>query len=105
VPLDEQKYILHDGPPTQTATSTLNGFEQILKISSSSQNSWQADSQYVPWDCQAPVEHEVEKSLGSRRWISVVEIRQRCRYAAQLSGFSEKSLSVWACLEWKSLSP
>jgi len=56
------------------------------------------DSQYVPaglpW---APVEHEVEKGLGSKKsGFSVVEIRQRCRdYALSLSGSSEKSLSVW----------
>jgi isoleucyl-tRNA synthetase len=83
------KYILHDGPPYANGNIHLGtALNKILKdfiVKSKFMGGF--DSHYVPgWDCHGlPVEHEVEKSLGSKkRELSVVEIRKRCReYAAR----------------------
>ena len=83
------RYILHDGPPYANGHIHLGtALNKILKdfiVKSKFMAGF--DSRYVPgWDCHGlPVEHEVEKSLGSKKGeLSIVEIRKRCReYAAR----------------------
>ena len=83
------KYILHDGPPYANGNIHIGtALNKILKdFIVKSKYMMGFDSYYVPgWDCHGlPVEHEVEKSLGSKKGeLSVVEIRRRCRdYAAK----------------------
>jgi isoleucyl-tRNA synthetase len=101
------KYILHDGPPYANGNIHIGtALNKILKdfiVKSKSMAGF--DSYYVPgWDCHGlPVEHEVEKSLGSKKGeLSVVEIRRRCRdYAAKFVGIQReefKRLGVFG--EW-----
>jgi isoleucyl-tRNA synthetase len=78
------KYILHDGPPYANGHIHLGtALNKVLKdfvVKSKFMGGF--DSRYVPgWDCHGlPVEHEVEKSLGSKKAeLSIVEIRRRCR--------------------------
>ena len=56
------------------------------------------DSHYVPgWDCHGlPVEHEVEKSLGSKKGeLSLVEIRRGAEITRpNLWGFRERNSSA-----------
>ena len=103
-----QKYILHDGPPYANGNIHIGtALNKILKdfiIKSKYMAGF--DSHYVPgWDCHGlPVEHEVEKSLGSKKGeLSVVEIRRRCRdYAAKFIGIQReefKRLGVFG--EWE----
>jgi isoleucyl-tRNA synthetase len=83
------RYILHDGPPYANGHihigTALNKILKDFVVKSKSMTGF--DGQYVPgWDCHGlPVEHEVEKSLGSKKGaLSVVDIRRRCRdYAAK----------------------
>jgi isoleucyl-tRNA synthetase len=90
------KYILHDGPPYANGHIHIGtALNKILKdfiVKSKFMTGF--DSPYVPgWDCHGlPVEHEVEKSLGSKKGgLSIVEIRRRCRdYAAQFVGIQRK---------------
>ena len=90
------KYILHDGPPYANGNIHIGtALNKILKdfiVKSKFMASY--DSQYVPgWDCHGlPVEHEVEKSLGSKKGeLSIVEIRKRCRdYAAKFVGIQRE---------------
>jgi isoleucyl-tRNA synthetase len=102
------KYILHDGPPYANGNIHIGtALNKILKdfiVKSKFMAGF--DSQYVPgWDCHGlPVEHEVEKSLGSKKAeLSIVEIRQRCRdYAAKFVGIQReefKRLGVFG--EWE----
>ena len=83
------KYILHDGPPYANGNIHIGtAMNKILKdVIVKSKFMASFDSHYVPgWGCHGlPVEHEVEKSLGSKKGdLSVVEIRKRCRdYAAK----------------------
>ena len=83
------KYILHDGPPYANGNIHIGtAMNKILKdVIVKSKFMASFDSHYVPgWDCHGlPVEHEVEKSLGSKKGdLSVVEIRKQCRdYAAK----------------------
>jgi len=102
------KYILHDGPPYANGHIHIGtALNKILKdfiVKSKFMAGF--DSQYVPgWDCHGlPVEHEVEKSLGSKKGqLSVVEIRRRCRdYAAQFVEIQKdefKRLGVFG--EWE----
>jgi len=102
------KYILHDGPPYANGNIHIGtALNKILKdfiVKSKSMAGY--DSQYVPgWDCHGlPVEHEVEKSLGSKKGeLSIVEIRKRCRdYAAKYVGIQReefKRLGVFG--EWE----
>ena len=101
------KYILHDGPPYANGNIHIGtALNKILKdfiVKSKFMAGF--DSHYVPgWDCHGlPVEHEVEKSLGSKKEkLSVVEIRRRCRdYAAKFVGIQReefKRLGVFG--EW-----
>ena len=102
------KYILHDGPPYANGNIHIGtALNKILKdfiVKSKFMAGY--DSQYVPgWDCHGlPVEHEVEKSLGSKKGeLSIVEIRKRCRdYAAKYVGIQReefKRLGVFG--EWE----
>ena len=102
------KYILHDGPPYANGNIHIGtALNKILKdfiVKSKSMAGF--DSHYVPgWDCHGlPVEHEVEKSLGSKKGeLSIVEIRRRCReYAARFVGIQReefKRLGVFG--EWE----
>jgi isoleucyl-tRNA synthetase len=103
-----QKYILHDGPPYANGNIHIGtALNKILKdfiVKSKSMMGF--DSHYVPgWDCHGlPVEHEVEKSLGSKKGeLPIVEIRRRCReYAAKFVGIQReefKRLGVFG--EWE----
>jgi isoleucyl-tRNA synthetase len=102
------KYILHDGPPYANGNIHIGtALNKILKdfiVKSKFMAGF--DSHYVPgWDCHGlPVEHEVEKSLGSKKGeLSIVEIRRRCRdYAAKFVGIQReefKRLGVFG--EWE----
>ncbi len=102
------KYILHDGPPYANGNIHIGtALNKILKdfiVKSKFMTGF--DSHYVPgWDCHGlPVEHEVEKSLGSKKGkLSIVEIRRRCRdYAAKFVGIQReefKRLGVFG--EWE----
>jgi isoleucyl-tRNA synthetase len=102
------KYILHDGPPYANGNIHIGtALNKILKdfiVKSKFMAGF--DSHYVPgWDCHGlPVEHEVEKSLGSKKGeLSIVEIRKRCRdYAAKFVGIQReefKRLGVFG--EWE----
>ena len=102
------KYILHDGPPYANGNIHIGtALNKILKdfiVKSKFMAGF--DSHYVPgWDCHGlPVEHEVEKSLGSRKGeFPLVEIRRRCRdYAAKFIGIQReefKRLGVFG--EWE----
>jgi len=90
------KYILHDGPPYANGNihigTALNKILKDFVVKSKFMAGY--DSQYVPgWDCHGlPVEHEVEKSLGSKKGeLSIVEIRKRCRdYAAKFVGIQRE---------------
>ena len=105
---DRPKYILHDGPPYANGNIHIGtALNKILKdfiVKSKFMTGF--NSPYVPgWDCHGlPVEHEVEKSLGSKKGeLSVVEIRRRCRdYAAKYVGIQReefKRLGVFG--EWE----
>jgi isoleucyl-tRNA synthetase len=102
------KYILHDGPPYANGHIHLGtALNKILKdfiVKSKFMAGF--DSRYVPgWDCHGlPVEHEVEKGLGSKKGgLSIVEIRRRCRdYATKFVGIQReefKRLGVFG--EWE----
>jgi isoleucyl-tRNA synthetase len=102
------RYILHDGPPYANGHIHIGtALNKILKdfiVKSKSMVGFA--SPYVPgWDCHGlPVEHEVEKSLGSKKGgLSIVEIRERCRdYAAKFVDIQReefKRLGVFG--EWE----
>jgi isoleucyl-tRNA synthetase len=102
------KYILHDGPPYANGNIHMGtALNKILKdfiVKSKFMAGF--DSYYVPgWDCHGlPVEHEVEKNLGSKKGeFPIVEIRRRCReYAAKFVGIQReefKRLGVFG--EWE----
>jgi isoleucyl-tRNA synthetase len=82
------KFILHDGPPYANGHIHIGtALNKILKdfIVRSKQMAG-FDAVYVPgWDCHGlPIEHNVEKELGSRkRQISQAEIRRLCRRYAE----------------------
>ena len=102
------KYILHDGPPYANGNihigTALNKILKDFVVKSKFMSGF--DSQYVPgWDCHGlPIEHEVEKSLGSKKEkLSMVEVRRRCRdYAAKYFAIQKeefKRLGVFG--EWE----
>jgi isoleucyl-tRNA synthetase len=102
------KYILHDGPPYANGNIHIGtALNKILKdfiVKSKFMTGF--NSPYVPgWDCHGlPVEHEVEKSFGSKKGeLSTVDIRRRCRdYAAKYVGIQReefKRLGVFG--EWE----
>src|SRR4030042_1624175 len=96
---DRPKYILHDGPPYANGHIHIGtALNKILKdFIVKSKYMAGFDSHYVPgWDCHGlPVEHEVEKSLGSKKGkLSIVEIRKRCReYAAQFIDIQREEIN------------
>ncbi len=91
-----RKYILHDGPPYANGNIHIGtALNKILKdfiVKSKAMMGF--DSNYVPgWDCHGlPVEHEVEKSLGSKKGgLSIVDIRRKCRdYAGRFVGIQKE---------------
>jgi len=103
-----KKYILHDGPPYANGNIHIGtALNKILKdfiIKSKFMSGY--DTRYVPgWDCHGlPVEHEVEKILGSKKSeLSVSEIRKKCReYASRYVSIQReefKRLGVFG--EWE----
>ncbi len=80
----EKSYILHDGPPYANGHIHLgHALNKILKdmiVKFKSMNGFYAP--YVPgWDCHGlPIEHEVDKKLGSKKKeISIIEKRRLCK--------------------------
>ncbi len=82
-------FVLHDGPPYANGHIHMgHALNKILKdIIVRSRTMMGFDAPYVPgWDCHGlPIEHQVDKKLGSKkREMSVAEIRRACReYAAR----------------------
>ena len=82
------QFILHDGPPYANGHIHIGtALNKILKdfIVRSRQMSGY-DAVYVPgWDCHGlPIEHNVEKELGSKKKeMSQAEIRRHCRTYAE----------------------
>ncbi len=83
-----QRFILHDGPPYANGHIHMGtALNKILKdfIVRSRQMAG-FDAVYVPgWDCHGlPIEHNVEKELGSRKQtMGQAEIRRKCRKYAE----------------------
>jgi len=81
-------FILHDGPPYANGHIHMgHALNKILKdIIVKSRTMMGFDAPYIPgWDCHGlPIEHQVDKKLGSKkREMSIGEIRRTCReYAA-----------------------
>ncbi|HCY85081.1 MAG TPA: isoleucine--tRNA ligase [Desulfobacteraceae bacterium] len=86
---DKPVFILHDGPPYANGHLHMgHAINKILKdiiIRSRQMNGFNAP--YVPgWDCHGlPIEHNVDKKLGSKKKkMTPVEVRRECRaYAAK----------------------
>ena len=77
-------YILHDGPPYANGHIHLgHALNKILKdiiVKYKSMKGFYAP--FVPgWDCHGlPIEHEVDKKLGSKKQdVSLIEKRKLCR--------------------------
>ena len=85
---DRPRFILHDGPPYANGHIHMGtALNKVLKdfIVRSRQMSG-FDAVYVPgWDCHGlPIEHNVEKELGSKKQnMSQAEIRRKCRKYAE----------------------
>jgi isoleucyl-tRNA synthetase len=82
------RYVLHDGPPYANGHIHMgHALNKILKdVIVRSRQMLGYDSVYVPgWDCHGlPIEHQVEKELGSRKLqMSQLEIRRLCRAYAE----------------------
>jgi isoleucyl-tRNA synthetase len=78
------KFILHDGPPYANGRIHIgHAMNKILKdIVVRSRTMAGFDAPYVPgWDCHGlPIEHQVDKELGSRkREMTPAEFRRACR--------------------------
>ena len=78
------RYVLHDGPPYANGRIHIgHALNKILKdMISRSRQMIGYDSVYVPgWDCHGlPIEHQVERELGSRKLeMSQLELRRHCR--------------------------
>jgi isoleucyl-tRNA synthetase len=81
-------YILHDGPPYANGHIHMGtAFNKVLKdIIVKSRQMSGFDAAYVPgWDCHGlPIEHEVDKKLGSKkRTMNQAEVRRECRAYAE----------------------
>ncbi len=81
---DNEKFILHDGPPYANGNIHLGtALNKILKdiiIKSKFMSGFRAD--YVPgWDCHGlPIEHQIEKDTKEKKLsTSKVDVRHRCR--------------------------
>lgn len=85
---DKPLFILHDGPPYANGHLHMgHAINKILKdIIIRSRQMCGFNAPYVPgWDCHGlPIEHNVDKKLGSRKKeMTPVEVRRECReYAA-----------------------
>jgi len=83
------RFILHDGPPYANGHIHMgHALNKILKdVVVKSRTMMGMDAPYVPgWDCHGlPIEHQVDKQLGSRKAeMTVTEVRRACReYAAK----------------------
>ena len=89
----KKTYILHDGPPYANGNihlgTALNKVIKDMVIKSKNMSGF--DSIYVPgWDCHGlPIEHQVEKELGSRKHeMSHADIRRFCR------SFADKFVAI-----------
>ncbi|MFH1077171.1 MAG: isoleucine--tRNA ligase [Pseudomonadota bacterium] len=101
-------FVLHDGPPYANGNIHLGtAMNKVLKdfIVRSKQMSG-FDAPFVPgWDCHGlPIEHNVDKELGSvKASLSKVDIRRRCRaYADRFVDIQKqefKRLGVIGCWE------
>ena len=79
-----QSFVLHDGPPYANGNihigTALNKILKDIVVRSRQMQGYDAD--YIPgWDCHGlPIEHNVDKKLGSKKKdMSTVEIRRECR--------------------------
>ncbi|MHB8764266.1 MAG: isoleucine--tRNA ligase [Deferrisomatales bacterium] len=82
------RFVLHDGPPYANGHIHMgHAVNKILKdLVVKSRTMAGFDSPYVPgWDCHGlPIEHQVDKELGSRKAsMSKAEVRRHCRAYAQ----------------------
>ncbi len=85
---DRKKFILHDGPPYANGHihmgTVLNKILKDIIVKSKQMSGFNAV--YVPgWDCHGlPIEHQVDKELGKRRFeIGAAEKRRMCRAYAE----------------------
>ncbi len=83
-----QSFVLHDGPPYANGNihigTALNKILKDIVVRSRQMQGFDAD--YIPgWDCHGlPIEHNVDKKLGSKKKdMSTVEIRRECRTYAE----------------------
>jgi isoleucyl-tRNA synthetase len=81
-------FVLHDGPPYANGNIHLGqALNKILKdFVVKSRTMMGRDAQYVPgWDCHGlPIEHRVDKELGSRKAsMDPLEVRSLCRAYAE----------------------
>lgn len=79
-----KRFILHDGPPYANGNihigTALNKILKDIVIRSRQMQGYDAD--YIPgWDCHGlPIEHNVDKKLGSKKKeMTTGEIRRECR--------------------------
>jgi len=93
------RFILHDGPPYANGHIHMgHALNKILKdVVVKSRTMMGMDAPYVPgWDCHGlPIEHQVDKQLGSRKAsMSVAEVRRACReYAAKFVDVQREEFS------------
>lgn len=85
---DQPKFILHDGPPYANGHIHIgHALNKILKdVIIKSKTMSLHSAEYIPgWDCHGlPIEHEVDKKLGSKKYEkSKEEIRTLCREYAK----------------------
>jgi len=88
-----EPYILHDGPPYANGNIHLGtALNKVIKdMVVKAKNMSGSDSVYVPgWDCHGlPIEHQVEKELGSKQSsMSQADKRRFCR------AFAEKFVGI-----------
>ncbi|MDQ7782656.1 MAG: isoleucine--tRNA ligase [Desulfomonilaceae bacterium] len=102
-----EKYILHDGPPYANGHIHLGtALNKILKdMIVKSRFMAGYDSDYVPgWDCHGlPIEHQVDKELGSRKHhMTSVDVRRHCRrYAEKFIDIQRNEFKRLGCFgEW-----
>ncbi|RMF98561.1 MAG: isoleucine--tRNA ligase [Candidatus Schekmanbacteria bacterium] len=92
----KEKFILHDGPPYANGHIHMGtALNKILKdITVKSKTMAGFDAPYVPgWDCHGlPIEHEVDKRLGSKKKeMTISEIRKKClEYALRFVDIQRK---------------
>ncbi|MAN39082.1 MAG: isoleucine--tRNA ligase, partial [Gammaproteobacteria bacterium] len=104
----KEKFILHDGPPYANGQIHLgHAVNKVLKdIIVRSKTMEGFDAPYIPgWDCHGlPIEHQVEKKLGSkRREITQKDFRNLCReYAKEQIELQKKDfLRLGVFGDWK----